>query len=293
MGLKTTISFLINHPLGSIDKIGTLSKFFKWQLVSRYAPSYSFIVPYVNDTKLVVKRGMTGATGNIYTGLHEFNDMGFLLHFLREGDLFTDIGANVGSYTVLAAGAIKAETISFEPVPATFRHLSDNVAINALHKLVTCYNIGLGNENGNIHFTSGKDTMNHVATEKDAGQTIEVPVRRLDVLEGKAPILMKIDVEGFETEVLKGAHNTLANTNLNAIIIELNGSGDRYGYDEEKIHQQLLGNGFNPYSYEPLSRTLSEVTSFGTHNTIYIRDVNLVRERTKSAEKFKVLGHEV
>ena len=47
---------------------------------------------------------MTGATGNIYCGLYEFLDMAFLLHFLRNGDLFGDIGSNIGSYTVLATG---------------------------------------------------------------------------------------------------------------------------------------------------------------------------------------------
>jgi len=44
------------------------------------------------------------------------NDMGFLLHFLRKDDLFLDVGANIGSYTVLAGGAVGAKSISFEPV---------------------------------------------------------------------------------------------------------------------------------------------------------------------------------
>jgi len=48
----------------------------------------------VNGSKFLVKTGETGLTGNIYTGLHEFPDMGFLLHFLRAEDLFVDIGAN-------------------------------------------------------------------------------------------------------------------------------------------------------------------------------------------------------
>jgi hypothetical protein len=54
--------------------------------------------------------GMTGATGNLYVGLHEFEEMAFLLHFLRPGDLFADVGANVGSYTILAAVAVERGT---------------------------------------------------------------------------------------------------------------------------------------------------------------------------------------
>ena len=45
---------------------------------------------------------MHGVTGNVYCGLHDFAEMSFMLHLLRAGDLFADIGANVGSYTVLA-----------------------------------------------------------------------------------------------------------------------------------------------------------------------------------------------
>jgi hypothetical protein len=40
---------------------------------------------------------MTGATQNLYCELHEYNDMAFLLHFLREEDSFADVGANIGS----------------------------------------------------------------------------------------------------------------------------------------------------------------------------------------------------
>ena len=70
---------------------------------------------------------MTGATGNIYAGLHEFADMAFTLHFLRPDDLFMDVGANVGSYTLLASGVCKARTISFEPYPETMAALRRNI----------------------------------------------------------------------------------------------------------------------------------------------------------------------
>ena len=42
---------------------------------------------WIKGSKLIVRNGMTGATGNIYCGLHEFADMGFVLHLLRPGDL--------------------------------------------------------------------------------------------------------------------------------------------------------------------------------------------------------------
>ena len=81
---------------------------------------------------------MTGATGNWYCGLHEHDDMGFALHFLRATDCLFDIGANVGSYTVLAAGGAGARVVAVEPIPSTFRALRANVRLNDLDDRVTC-----------------------------------------------------------------------------------------------------------------------------------------------------------
>jgi precorrin-6B methylase 2 len=87
---------------------------------------------------------MTGATGNIYAGLHEFADMAFTLHFLRPDDLFLDIGANIGSYTLLASAVCKARTISFEPDPKTMTLLRRNIDLNGLHGRVVLEQTAVG-----------------------------------------------------------------------------------------------------------------------------------------------------
>lgn len=112
-----------------------------------------------------------------------------------------------------------------------------------------------------------------------------MPINTIDeVLNGKIPSLIKIDVEGYETLVLKGADKTLLNPTLKAIIIELNGSGGRYGFDEKIIHQNFINLGFKPYSYIPFDRKLVEKSTFGDYNTIYIRDLDFVNQRIFSAE---------
>ena len=101
--LLQIINFINCHPLSRRHKIKAYLRFLYWQ-ISQFIYPHETTYPFVGDTKLLVKKGLAGATGNIYTGLHEFYDMGFLLHFLRKDDLFFDVGANVGSYTVLASG---------------------------------------------------------------------------------------------------------------------------------------------------------------------------------------------
>lgn len=297
MGLLTTLRFVANHPLNAGRKFDALGRFTRWQISARLLPGSAVAVPFVNHSRLLITPGMTGATGNIYTGLHEFEDMGFLLHVLRKDDLFVDIGANVGSYTVLAGAAIGARCLSVEPLPATYDHLLDNIYLNRIQDRVTALNIGLGREEGTLRFSSGLDTMNHVLAEDESGlPATEVPVRRLDAIIGDAePAVLKIDVEGFETEVILGAEATLARPSLLAVIMELNGSGQRYGYDEAAIHQTMLGHGFQTFSYRPFTRELVALdsTNAASGNTLYLKNVEQVAERVKSAPSFQSRGTQV
>ena len=77
---------------------------------------------------------------------------------------------------------------------------------------------------------------------------------------------------------------------MKAIIIELNGSGVRYGYDERVIDQKLREFGFLPHYYNPMNRIFENVNLVGGYNTIYLRDVAFVKDRILKAPKFQVLG---
>ena len=115
MGLTRSISFILGHPLNRSRPAAALVRWLRWQLGSRLLPG-PVLVPFVEHIGLLMRPGMTGATGNLYCGLHEFEDMALVLHALRPADLFVDIGANVGSYSMLAA-ATGAEVSAFEPIP--------------------------------------------------------------------------------------------------------------------------------------------------------------------------------
>ena len=284
------IQFIISHPLARRNKGEALKRFFYYQISKLFNP-YPIVYTYTDKTKLIVEKEMTGATGNIYCGLHEFEDMAFLLHFLRPDDLFVDIGANVGSYTVLASGQVGAHTIAIEPVPSTFKRLQNNIAINYLDELVTSLNIGIGSKQETLNFTAGLDTVNHVVLESDGSKVISVIVDTLDrLLIEYHPSLIKIDVEGFESEVLRGATNILNDDKLKAIIIELNGSGRKYGFSDEDIHDKLVSMGFTAYTYEPFSRILSKGQNMGGGNTLYLRDVHYVLDRIQSSDQIEIFG---
>ncbi len=282
MPLLATLRRIYRHPLNADAPWRGLLRFATWQVRTRLRPG-PLVHAYTERSKLLVSRGMSGATGNIYCGLIDYADMGFLLHFLRPGELFVDVGANVGTYSVLAAAEIGADTIAVEPVPAAFAHLTANVALNEVQERLTALNVAVGSEPGTLAFTATEDINNHV-TDAAGENTIQVEVRTLDgILSGHHPTLLKVDVEGYEAEVFRGGEATLAQESLQAIIIELDGLGNRYGYDERKVHDRLVKAGFHPCSYDPRARALVVLPSFGRRNTIYVRDVSAAQRKLVAA----------
>ena len=287
------LRFIFSHPLTRKSKISACFRLLKWQVGSRLFP-FPVLWPFVEGTRLIVTRGMSGATGNIYTGLHEFEEMGFLLHLLRPDDLFGDIGGNIGSYSILASGVAGAHSVGVEPVLSTFLNFRHNVAVNDLDSKIGLHHSGIGASPGKLYFTRDQDTVNHVVPEGKSilEETEEVNITTLDQLfADRTPVLLKIDVEGYEMSVIQGAKVLLQQPALNCIIIEINGACNRYDVKEEEIHQSLLSNNFEPVSYDPFDRKLTPVKSFNPNgNTIYIRDRKWVEGRVLNAKKIQVLN---
>lgn len=291
--LLVTLRAILRHPLNASEPLAALERYVKWQIGSRLVPG-AILLPFVNETFLIVSPGMTGATQNIYTGLSDFADSALVLHLLRKDDLFVDIGANVGVYTVLAAGAVGAQTVSIEPVPQTFSKLCANLRVNNIGDKVTPHNIGLGREKATLRFTADRDTMNHVITDENwKGASIQVPVSTLDaVLKEQPPTLIKIDVEGWESEVLAGAASTLRSSALLGLIVEMNSNDAAFSANELAVYECLLDNGFKPYAYDPPTRSLLLLPSknLNSGNTIYLRDLDKVSALLASAPTFQVKG---
>lgn len=226
---------------------------------------------------------MTGATGNIYFGLHEFNEMSFLLHLLRPGDLFVDVRANVGSYTILASSVCGARSISVEPDSRAAAALARNVEANRITDRVQIIQAALGSHSGTLRFTVGLDTMNHVAVS-DAGETRLVEMRTLDeVLAKQRPVFIKMDVEGFESEVVAGARYALQNESLLGIQLES---------VPASVESWLTKAGFRQASYNPASRDVEIQSSQGgpTPNVLFVRDIQACRQLTRSAPSRLVFG---
>jgi len=280
------VSFVLGHPIGQRRPLSCLASLVDWQVRARLKPD-ARCVPFVGDLSLWARRGETGVTGNIYVGLHEFADMGFVAHVLRAGDLFADIGANAGSYSVLAAGITGAEVVAVEPAPDAFARLQANIALNNLEHLVQPQRCALGSTTSVISFSAGQDTTNHVIDDQRSysGPMTEVEMYRMeDLFERRVPNVIKIDVEGFENDVLIGAGMVLRNPNVKALIVEIWNQADSHA------SEQLEALGFTRATYDPFSRSLTDTAARNGANTLFVRDRAWVVERVATAPKLAVKG---
>jgi Methyltransferase FkbM domain len=106
--------------------------------------------------------------------------------------------------------------------------------------------------------TSGSGGLNHVMTARDTDCFVVADFDTLDrLLRDRRATMMKIDVEGLEMCVLRGAQHTLAVPSLRALIVELNGSGARYGFSDQAVHEEIIRHGFSAFAYDPATRSLS------------------------------------
>ena len=274
-------AFLATHALTRRRRLSATARVLRWQITSRIRDEV--IVDWIGGTRFAARRGMTGVTGNIYAGLHEFADMAFVLHFLRAGDLFADVGANIGSYTVLASGVIGCRTVAFEPDPVTAAALERNISLNKIAERVELRISAVGDRDGSARFSIGLDTQNHVLTDADViGRS--VPMQSLDRAlfdSGRVPILIKIDVEGYEGEALRGARALLAAPGLKGVLTENRSPA---------VVEMLKSVGMAEFAYDAFAHRLVSANEVPMANALFLRDPDHVANRVSQAHPVRILG---
>lgn len=137
----------------------------------------------------------------------------FVRSLLQPGDVVIDVGANIGNIALASAVAVgtNGRVLAIEPHPRVFGYLMANIARNEAHQIeaVQC---ALGDGEGTVQFSNLRsDDQNAISSDGD----IEVHLMRLDDIAPVGKIaLLKVDVEGHEYFVFKGAEDTLRRTEV-------------------------------------------------------------------------------
>ena len=172
------------------------------RVTARYANNDYVLLHYDESDHII---NQVGNSGRFY----EEDLLIAASRFLKPGDLVLDIGANIGNHTVFFAGALGCRVIAFEPNPDASNLLAANVRANELQDLVEIETIGLGARKSAAEVQS--DVAHNLgAAHLELSKRGEIAVKRLDSIRLPAPpALFKIDVEGMEVDVFKGALKTI------------------------------------------------------------------------------------
>jgi FkbM family methyltransferase len=204
----------------------------------------------------------------MYMGCYERAETNCVCRYLRPGMTFIDVGANAGYFTYLAAPRLgpSGRIVAIEPDPVLFAKFASAVRDNQ-HAQVATLNVGLGRVAGELSlFIPPTGTGNRAPTMTPVvgWEEVRVPVRTLDDVLDEMRIehvdLLKLDVEGFEGEVLAGAARALAASQIRAVLCEFNSYwlGEN-GTSSDQLWQTLLDFGF---------RTDASRPAFDAHTTV-------------------------
>lgn len=161
-----------------------------------------------------------------YTGTYEPGTLNAIRFFLKPGDIFVDVGANIGLMSIFAARIVgnRGRVVGFEANPETKKILDYNISINNLSNIdASGYALGSATGTGKIytnwHINRGGASI--IKPEQDS-DFYEIEIIRFDQYKGKPDNikLVKIDIEGYELEALKGFGNILSGKNAPILILE-------------------------------------------------------------------------
>jgi FkbM family methyltransferase len=158
------------------------------------------------------------------------------LESLRHDDVFFDVGANNGVFALIASKIYGCKSYAFEPHYASYFILQQNIYANKLENLVTLYPLAISKDTtiSNLYLsskTAGKslnqfgsklESSNHLWNAVIPQGSVSMSLDKVSELLGIVPTYLKIDVDGIESSIVKGATTILADKRLKRIMIEFN-----------------------------------------------------------------------
>lgn len=258
------LKFIWKHPANRHGKIAAVVRFFRWQIRKRVWKK-PIIVDVNGRRRFKIICDSKFSSLVYYNRLPDWDEMNFLLRFLREGDGFVDIGANVGFYSILASTVVKAADIhAIEANPSNFSVLADQFVLNGM-KGVHLHPVAVSSSEGTVRFSAAERETGAISREPGG---FSVPCRTMDNLLGAAfraeIVVAKMDVEGAETEVLRGAPGLLARKTIPVWLFELSENNlKRGGSSCDELLAIFAQHGYRFYAWDEDSRKLVQATPHG------------------------------
>jgi FkbM family methyltransferase len=235
------LRYVWSHPANSGHRPAAMLRLLRYHATARLLHRRT-IARLGDRSRLWVDLHRTAAAMVLYANPPDVPEMTAWRRLLGPGQVFVDVGANVGTYTLWAA-ELGAEVISLEPAADAFALLQENLALNGYAARVV--QAAAGAACGTARFTAGQDAGNRL----DPAGPVQTDVVTVDSLIGDRVVAgMKIDVEGYELEVLRGCAAALAQQRIAMIQLEWNMASQlALGTDRQPVADLLAGHGYALY----------------------------------------------
>lgn len=276
---------IARHPANQGARLAAVRRAAEWHWRTRGGAAVEALVVVDGRTRLVARPGQFSAVWTIYDGIHEWEELQFCFRYLRPGDHFVDVGANVGVFSALVGTRLPGVRITaVEPYPPIRRDLESNLALNGLD--ITIVDSAVGAESGEATFeVLERDVLNRLAPDGavvPASKGIRVAVQTLDeILAGSSPALIKIDVEGAELNVLRGTRRLLT-TDAPVLLFEHCGHGNSFGVTPADVRSFLAEVDYRIYLLDGHLTPWESDELPPVPNVVAARDIGAVHERLRS-----------
>lgn len=225
MSIRIISRSVLTNPGNRNKRIRKLYAAVRWQCYKRVIKRPK-IITLANGTRFRAYPDCVVSSALHYADWPEYEELHFCRSHLRRGDVVIDVGANVGHFSLLLADIVGAENLfCFEPTPVTWRRLKNNFELNGW-STSHLYAMAVGQREGSVEFPDSEqpETTNSVVWSKEGVSKIKVPLLSLDSLLpefAKREVgVLKIDVEGYEREVLLGARRFLREVRPRLVMFE-------------------------------------------------------------------------
>lgn len=244
-----------NHPANEGHRAAAVARALAFQVKGRvlHRPTIGTLG---SGARFLADVGSSGASKALYANPPDWPEMLVWQRRLKPGELFVDVGANVGTYTLWAAD-LGVEVIAVEPAPASIERLRRNLALNDFP--VTIVEAAATNHEGVEHFDPTGDSTARM------GEGIEVKATTLDAILGdRYAAGVKIDVEGSERLVVEGAQRALAEHRIGCLQMEWHTLSRRIlGETREPIVEILRKHGYSTYRPDANGELVPDAADFG------------------------------
>lgn len=245
---------ILNHPFNKGKLINTLGRVFWWKFNQNFI-KLPTIVGIVNGVKCICYPDSSYGGLVVYKGLPEYEEMTYISSNLKNGDIFIDIGANIGAVSLIAASKVgpKGRVFAFEPNKKVLPRLFENVSLNNMDKTIQISNTAISNNVSQVAFVNEKASeVSHISYSKPMGKSGDlVKTTTLDKFFDDQKLskvkMVKIDVEGAELSVLEGC--ILSFNKIEMMLIEINKNSEKYGNSTKETFNFIVNQGFKIYRF--------------------------------------------